>query len=179
MNLPRQFYVTFSESDPSFRFSEIWTYLVDQTLFSRRVCWLRWSYQIFDIFNIGTFWFLKLQGSNRITMKPLWYKVIFTRIDRANDFIRLVHLTNDFLFMVPKPQSDNLRKSLNRILYTSYCVTLIQKPTIVKLSLISLLSILPLNSNNISAFWPLLTHFIKIRIWFYLLEHLFIQFSSY
>ena len=112
-------------------------------------------------------------------MKPSWYKVIFTRIDRANDFIRLVHLTNDFLFMVPKPQSDNLRKCTNRILYTSYCVTLIQKPTIVKLSLISLLSILPLNSNNISAFWTLLAHFIKIRIWFYLLEDLFIQFWSY
>ena len=64
-----QYYVTFSESDPSFRFSQMkksWK----MNLFDRsnpcfrvsRYRWIRWWYQIFDILNIGTFRFLKLKG---------------------------------------------------------------------------------------------------------------------
>ena len=67
-----QYYVTFSESDPSFRFSQMkksWK----MNLFDRsnpcfrvsRYRWIRWWYQIFDILNIGTFRFLKLKGPNR------------------------------------------------------------------------------------------------------------------
>ena len=66
-----QYYVTFSESDPSFRFSQMkksWK----MNLFDRsnpcfrvsRYRWIRWWYQIFDIVNIGTFRFLKLKGPN-------------------------------------------------------------------------------------------------------------------
>ena len=66
-----QYYVTFSESDPSFRFSQMkksWK----MNLFDRsnpcfrvsRYRWIRWWYQIFDILNIGTFRFLKLKGPN-------------------------------------------------------------------------------------------------------------------
>ena len=67
-----QYYVTFSESDPSFRFSQMkksWK----MNLFDRsnpcfrvsRYRWIRWWYQIFDILNIGTFRFLKLKGPNQ------------------------------------------------------------------------------------------------------------------
>ena len=68
-----QYYVTFSESDPSFRFSQMkksWK----MNLFDRsnpcfrvsRYRWIRWWYQIFDILNIGTFRFLKLKGPNKV-----------------------------------------------------------------------------------------------------------------
>ena len=64
-----QYYVTFSESDPSFRFSQM-KKSRKMNLFDRsnpcfrvsRYRWIRWWYQIFDILNIGTFRFLKLKG---------------------------------------------------------------------------------------------------------------------
>ena len=78
-----QYYVTFSESDPSFRFSQMkksWK----MNLFDRsnpcfrvsRYRWIRWWYQIFDILNIGTFRFLKLKGPNihRCNRRPLLYR---------------------------------------------------------------------------------------------------------
>ena len=77
-----QYYVTFSESDPSFRFSQMkksWK----MNLFDRsnpcfrvsRYRWIRWWYQIFDILNIGTFRFLKLKGPN----KDKWMTHFFER----------------------------------------------------------------------------------------------------
>ena len=74
-----QYYVTFSESDPSFRFSQMkksWK----MNLFDRsnpcfrvsRYRWIRWWYQIFDILNIGTFRFLKLKGPNGVLFVVNW-----------------------------------------------------------------------------------------------------------
>ena len=73
-----QYYVTFSESDPSFRFSQMkksWK----MNLFDRsnpcfrvsRYRWIRWWYQIFDILNIGTFRFLKLKGPIILFWRPI------------------------------------------------------------------------------------------------------------
>ena len=67
--LTYRYYVTFSESDPSFRFSQM-KKSRKMNLFDRsnpcfrvnRYRWIRWWYQIFDILNFGTFRFLKLKG---------------------------------------------------------------------------------------------------------------------
>ena len=79
--LTYRYYVTFSESDPSFRFSQM-KKSRKMNLFDRfnpcfrvnRYRWIRWWYQIFDILNFGTFRFIKLKGPNMAAPNQLWFK---------------------------------------------------------------------------------------------------------